>query len=174
MSAEATALSVDGDMMWVEARVDTNRAATVMLVRAVGPDGEPLEPIAMEPQRTEWVTRMFLPRRSDIRLTFEHIDTEGFSFVSRPAALIELGVDPAIFSLGETNPIFADDAADELPGPDRTRWAWLALALGAASLGLVALAVAWGRPRDAGDQPQPALEQEGEIKEAAPSADTEG
>ena len=62
VEAEATALQIEGDMMWVEATVDTSRSASVVLVRAVGPDDQELEPIAMEAQGTAWKARIFLPR----------------------------------------------------------------------------------------------------------------
>jgi hypothetical protein len=145
VSAEASALQVDGEMMWVEAVVDTDRDASVMLVRAVGPDDQPLDPVAMQQQGTEWRTRMFLPRRSDIRLAFEHIDAGGTSFTSRPAALIELGVDAAVFSLDAATPVKADGAEPADEGAGRTRWGWLALGLGAAAVALALVAFATGR-----------------------------
>lgn len=147
-SAEATALQVDGDMMWVEARVSTQRSASVVLVRAVGPDDQTLEPFAMEPQGGEWSVRIFLPRRSDIRLTFEHIDPEGFSFVSRPVPVIELGVDAALFSLDEGFAAVAADEPTDEPDGDRSRWGWLAIGLGAAAIALVLVAFGWGRGSD--------------------------
>lgn len=148
VSAEATALQVDGDMMWVEARVSTQRSASVVLVRAIGPDDQPLEPFAMEPQGEEWSARIFLPRRSDIRLTFEHIDPEGFSFVSRAVPVIELGVDAALFSLDEGFAAVATDESTEQPEGDRSRWGWLAVGLGAGAIALVLVAFTWGRGID--------------------------
>ena len=144
VSGEATALRVDGDMMWVEARVVTQRTASVVLVRAVGPDDQPLEPFAMDAQGDEWTARIFLPRRSDLRLTFEHIDPEGFSFVSRPVPLIELGVDAALFSLDEGFTTDATADTDQEPSNDRARWGWLAIGLAAAAIALTLIAFALG------------------------------
>ena len=150
VSAEATALRIDGDMIWVEVRVETDRAAATVLVRAVGPDNEPLEPIAMAQGESDWSTRLFLPRRSDIRLMFEHLDPEGFSIASAPAALIELGVDIAVFSLDQDMAAITEPDVPEDEGEDRSRWGWLAIGLAAAAIALVLLAFGPQRakPRD--------------------------
>jgi len=139
-SAEATATRVDGDMMWIDVRVETVRTADVVLARAVGPDNRPLDPVAMEADGAIWSTTLFLPRRSDIRLAFEHLDAEGFSFVSRPAALIELGVDAALFSLGDP-PASPPEPVDS--GGGDVRWLWLAGGLAAGALALVLVAFTW-------------------------------
>lgn len=145
VSAEATALRVDATGVLVEARVVTDQAATVVLVRAVGPDEQTLEPVAMEPRGSVWVARLQLPRRSDVRLAFEHIDPDGTSIVSRPAALIELGVDAAIFSLDEVG---ASDAGESAGGEELAvgrRWGWLVVALTSTTVALVLLAIWWRR-----------------------------
>ena len=149
LSAEATALRVEGDMMLIEVSVETERSAAVVLVRAIGPDDQPLDPVAMEATGSAWSTRLSLPRRSDIRLSFEHLDSEGFSFISRPALLIELGIDAAVFSLDEPPP---DGGVDQEEAASRdTRWLWLALGLGAAALAVVLVAVGWRRTDDDSD-----------------------
>lgn len=139
VSATATAVQIDGDQVLVEVRVETTRAAATVLVRALGPDDQGLDPVAMESQGESWVARISLPRRSDIRLTFEHIDPEGFSFVSRPAALIELGVDAAIFSLDRARDPIASDATPASGQGDRSRWLWLAVGLVATAGALLLL-----------------------------------
>jgi hypothetical protein len=143
VAAEASALQVDGDRLWVEVAVETTRAASTVLMRAFGPDDQGLDPVALEQRGARWTARVFLPRRSDIRLTFEHIDAEGFSFVSRPAALIELGVDVAVFGLDAATAVGAGTEPEPLES--RSRWLWLALALAATAAAL--LLITFGRGR---------------------------
>lgn len=145
VAAEASALQVDGDRVWIEVGVETTRTASTVLVRALGPDDQGPDPVAMEQSGTRWTARIFLPRRSDIRLTFEHIDPEGFSFVSRPAALIELGVDAAVFGLDAASGVGPDVAPDPIGDSNRSRWLWLALGLAASAAAL--LLVTFGRTR---------------------------
>lgn len=147
--ADATATQIDGDRMWVETTVETTRSAAAVLVRASGPDGQALDPVAMEPRGTSWTARVFLPRRSDIRLSFEHIDPEGFSFVSRPATLIELGVDVAVFGL-EVDAVSptAEPGAPEASA-DRSRWLWLAFGLLSAAGALLVYTFGRGTDDDA-------------------------
>jgi len=150
VAAEASALQIDGDSMWVEASVETTRTAAAVLVRASGPDERPLEPVAMEQREGSWIARISLPRRSDIRLSFEHIDPEGFSFVSRPIPLIELGVDVAVFSLGAA-PGEANSQPDApAPSNTRSRWLWLAVGLVSAAGSLLLFAFGSG-DRDVAD-----------------------
>ncbi len=149
--AEATATQIEGDRMWVETTVETTRTAAAVLVRASGPDDQPLEPVAMEPRGSAWAARILLPRRSDIRLSFEHIDPEGFSFVSRPIALIELGVDAAVFGLDAEAPRPSDEPDDADAPSGRSRWLWLALGLVSAAGAL--LLYTFGRvPRRDGEE----------------------
>lgn len=147
--AEASAVQIEGDSMWVEATVETTRSAAVVLVRASGPDNQPLEPVAMEQREGSWTARMFLPRRSDIRLSFEHIDPEGFSFVSRPVALIELGVDAAVFGLGDERTAARSPADGPERNDGRSRWLWLAVGLVSAAGAVLLIAF--------GLRPQPEL-----------------
>lgn len=136
--AEASAIQIEGDSMLVEASVETTRSAAVVLVRASGPDDQPLEPVAMEQRDGSWTARIRLPRRSDIRLSFEHIDPEGFSFVSRPVSLIELGVDAAVFGLGVDRAVSPDEGSES--GDGRSRWLWLAVGLASAAGALLLFA----------------------------------
>lgn len=131
--AEATATQIEGDRMWVETTVETTRSAAAVLVRASGPDGRSLDPVAMEPRGNSWAARVSLPRRSDIRLSFEHIDPEGFSFVSRPATLIELGVDIAVFGLDTGAASAGDEPVPRDGTTGRSRWLWLAVGLASAA-----------------------------------------
>lgn len=153
--AEASALQIDGDRLWVEVSVETVRTASTVLVRAIGPDDQGLDPVAMEQHGDRWTARVFLPRRSDIRLTFEHIDPEGFSFVSRPAALIELGVDAAVFSLDAARAVETAGEEDEDSRGDRSRWLWLALGLVAAAGALVILSFGRGGTGAAHEEVRP-------------------
>lgn len=140
--------------MVVEVEVEVTESALVVLARGVGQVDE-LPPVALtELSEGRWGGIVELPVVDDIMLGFEIIRPDGGSaVVSELHRLSELGVDPAVFDVGEPTTTAVTSAGEE-PVDDGPSSApvWLAVAAGAAALGLLLLWWLWGdRSDDEGD-----------------------
>lgn len=146
MSAEASAIEANSDALVLQLEVETDTGGTAMIARALGPDGSELPPTAMVLDGGAWRGQMRIPVRSDIRIVFELSRAGAPPALSRPASVIELGVDPAVFSLNR--PVTTTEPVSE----PQNRWGWLGLAAAAAAL---ALGLAWwglGRTAETDDE----------------------
>ena len=155
VSAEARATSVGDDGMVLEVQVEVTESALVVLARGVGRFDE-LPPVALaELSEGRWGGIVELPIVEDIRLGFEIIRPDGGSaVVSDLHRLSELGVDPAVFGVGQptTTPATAGEAPVD-DGPS-TAPIWLAVAGVLAAFALLLLWWLWGDgDGDAEDDP---------------------
>jgi hypothetical protein len=138
--ADARAVEVDAEGMVLEVEVEIDGSALVVLARGAGPVDE-LPPVALtELSPGRWGGIVEIPIIEDILLGFEIIRPDGGSaLVSALNPLSALGVDPAIFAVGDTTTAApeATDRSDQ--GGDDPSFApiWLAIAAGAAALALL-------------------------------------
>jgi hypothetical protein len=138
-TAEASATDV-GLPLQVVITVEVDGASEAVLVRIVAAAGE-LEPVAMIPRGDgTWGVTVELTEREDVLVAFEAVTSGGESAISESHRLSELGVDPAVFAIGETTT--TEPSPSRLPegGP------WLIVAIVAAVVAMV-LVVVWALPR---------------------------
>lgn len=143
-TAEATATDV-GPPLEVAMTVAVEDAREAVLVRMVSVGGE-LDPVAMVPRDDGiWGVTLQLTEREDVLVAFEAIPAQGESVISESHRLSELGVDPAVFAIGETPTTVGDDD----PGPEGV--GWLVGGVVAAVIAVVLVAV-WALPRRSGER----------------------
>ena len=149
VAAEARAVDASNGLV-VELTVEIDGAAAAIVVRGIGLTAE-LDPVALVPVgEGRWSGVITLRRPENIRVAFELIPAAGGGEVilSEFHTLTELGVDPAFAGVAPATSSASGTATtqgDLRFTRDSTRWGWLALAAGAAGLGLVALWVVGGR-----------------------------
>jgi len=133
--AEATALEA-GPPFVVSVTVTVSGEPEVVLMRPISAAGE-LPPVAMVARgEGEWGGVLRLTAREDLHLAFEVLQREGTTVISDPSTLVDLGVDPAVFTLA--SPTTTTDAGASLP----TGFGWLAAAV-VAVVGSIAAVAVW-------------------------------
>lgn len=139
-SASATVERIDADIMVIEIKVEVTESAESVVAHLIF-DDEPAGTLPLLDRgdgtfglRTELAPRNYF-------IVFETVGPEGRS--SEPVSLTDLGAD-----LGpETGVTTTTEAEDELSEESRQKL-WLAVALGAASLSLLAFWVLGGREEE--------------------------
>lgn len=147
VAAEVRATSVGPEGMRLEVDVEVVGDPVAVVVRGAGPHDE-LPPVALDDRGDgHWVGIVDLPVVEDIVMGFEYLPGSGVGSLSELHRLTELGVDPAVFQIGE-EPEDATAVAAEPEEEPSTGWAWLALAAGAAGVALVLVWWVWPARRD--------------------------
>ncbi|MDH3306919.1 MAG: hypothetical protein OEO77_05325 [Acidimicrobiia bacterium] len=150
--ASATAQAADDGTMVVDLEVEVGDAATVVAhLLDVGADQQTVTLGSTD--GTTYMGRVVVVR-ANLIVVFEALYVDGTSRTSRPVNLSELGADQELVGPGIA------PVPDEPTGLSAatTRWIWIAIALTALSLALMALWAAGPRPaprRGASNRPQP-------------------
>jgi hypothetical protein len=150
VTAEARATSVGADGMVLEVYVEISDSALVVLARGVGRFDE-LAPVALtQLGEGRWGGIVEIPIIEDIRLGFEIIRPDGGSAVVSDLHLLsELGVDPAVFGVGQPTTTLAPSAGQEPgSGDPSTAPIWLGVGAGASALALLLVWWLWGDRSD--------------------------
>jgi hypothetical protein len=138
-TAEATAIDA-GPPLEVVITVEVVDPREAVLVRMVSLAGE-LDPVAMASRGDgTWGVTVRLTEREDVLVAFEAVPAQGDAVISTAFRLTDLGVDPAVFTIGDTTTTTAGDRR----APGET--VWLVAAVAAAVVALALLAV-WAVPR---------------------------
>ena len=110
--------------------------------------GDQERTVAMAARGGETYGTVFETAPSDLVVVFEVVGDEG-STLSEPVSLTQLGLDPAL--VGQLPGGLAGVGDDSGQSETVRRWGWLGLALGAASLSLLAVWALGGRDRSRGE-----------------------
>lgn len=154
-SASASTVSIEAETMIVEITVEVLVSAQSVVAHFSTGTDDPLVISLLPRGGSTFGIRTELPRK-DFFVVFEAIGDPGQ--LSEPTTLSAMGAELTIPG-SSAEP---DDPADPDDDRESTRWAWLAVALGAASLSALAFWVLGGRDdrRAAADDGQGTAEEE--------------
>jgi hypothetical protein len=133
VDASATATPVTGGLQ-VELEVELNTQVATVVAHLVIP-GDDQQTVALADRGNGRHGGLATVPAEDLVVVFEAIDVDR-DIRALPVTLTELGVDPGVFRSDRTFAI--DETGVRVVSPTARRWLWLAAALGAASLALVA------------------------------------
>jgi hypothetical protein len=141
----ASTVSLEEDSVLVELRVEVNVSAQSVVAHLSAADEEPRVLALIHRGGSVFGIRTELPRK-DYLVVFEAIGTPGE--LSQPANLTTLGAE-----LSFPSPTPTGEGGEPAEKPSQaSRWGWLALALGAASLSLLAFWVLGGGDAKEGEE----------------------
>ncbi|MGH8871591.1 MAG: hypothetical protein ACRDWS_06435 [Acidimicrobiia bacterium] len=153
-AATATVVSASEQSMIVDLRVEVAVSADSVVVHLALPEEDTVTiPMVPRDDGTYGVTTEIKP--ADYVVVFEALGNPGA--LSEPVSLTVIGVD-----LGP-DPLSPETTESEVRSPGTQRWLWLGVALGAASLSVLAFWVLGGRDEGDGDE-----EVDGDRAQSAP------
>lgn len=142
-TAAATVVSTTDQSMVIDLHVEIEVSADSVVAHFSIPGEETVViPLLQRDGATYGVTTEL--KQADYQVVFEAVGPQGA--VSNPVTLSEMGVDLS----SEEQPTSTTDTGDER-SPETRRWLWLGVALGAASLSVLAFWVLGGREDPDGD-----------------------